>query len=158
MKKIIPFLWFDDNAEEAARFYVSVFKKSKIIGKTFYPDGGPKPHGTVATVMFELDGDKFIALNGGPQFKFTEAISLTVYCKTQQEIDQLSKKLTAGGGQEIACGWLKDKYGLFWQIMPDFLEKFLTSKDRTRSERVMQAVWRMKRVDIKKLKEAYAGK
>jgi len=161
MKKIIPFLWFDLQAEEAAKFYVSVFsgvkgKKSRIVKTSYYGEAGPRPAGTVLTVHFQLCGEDFIALNGGPEFKFTEAISLSVDCKTQAEVDNLWKKLTEGG-EESMCGWLKDKYGLSWQVNPGVLGKMLSDKNAERAKRVMQAMLQMKKIDISKLKEAYKG-
>lgn len=152
-QKITTFLWFDNNAEEAANFYVSVFKNSKIVGTSHYGDTGAGPKGTVMTVEFELDGERFTALNGGPTFKFTEAISLVVHCETQQEIDYFWEKLSEGG-QQVECGWLKDKYGLAWQIVPNFLLELLTSGDRAKTDRVMRAVMSMKKLDIEDLKQA----
>ncbi len=154
MGKITPFLWFDSQAEEAAKFYVSVFKNSKIQTVTRYNDAGPGPKGSVMTVAFRLAGQDFIALNGGPQYKFTEAVSLFVSCKNQTEVDKYWDALT-DGGSEVACGWLKDKYGLFWQIVPDTMMRFLKDKDPAKSKRVMEAMFQMKRLDIKKLQEAY---
>jgi predicted 3-demethylubiquinone-9 3-methyltransferase (glyoxalase superfamily) len=154
MQKIKPFLWFDTQAEEAANFYVSVFKNSKILGVSRYGDAGPGPTGSVMTVSFELDGQEFVGLNGGPQFKFTEAISFTVICETQEEVDDFWKKLTAGG-QEVACGWLKDKYSLCWQITPAVLPEMLSDPDRQKANRVMQAMMTMKKIDIPALQRAY---
>ena len=154
MQKITPFLWFDSQAEEAANFYVSIFKNSKVGAISRYGDSGPGPKGSVMTVAFELDGEKFTALNGGPIFKFTEAISLVVNCENQDEIDYFWEKLTANGGQEVECGWLKDKYGLSWQIVPTILWELVKSDDPKKSERVMQAVMQMKKLDVAKLKEA----
>ncbi len=154
MQKITPFLWFDREAEEAANFYVSIFKNSKIVNISRYPEGSPNPAGTVMTVEFQLDGRDFIALNGGPHFKFTEAISLSVSCETQAEVDELWAKLTAGG-EEGPCAWLKDKYGLSWQIVPTALPRLLKDNDRTKASRVMQAMMKMKKIDIGKLQEAY---
>ena len=148
MQKIVPFLWFDGKAEEAARFYVSVFKNSQIVKVM------PGPQGTAMGVTFQLEGQEFYALNGGPQFKFTPAISLFVNCETQQEVDELWKKLSAGGSDE-QCGWLKDKYGLSWQIIPTVLGKLLGDKDPAKANRVMQAMLKMKKIDIKGLQEAY---
>ena len=162
MQKITPFLWFDDNAEEAAKFYTSVFKKSKIRAITRYgksaSKGSGQPVGSVMTVEFDLEGQRFTALNGGPNYKFTEAISFVVRCKNQAELDYYWKKLTSGGGQEVACSWLKDKFGVAWQIIPDRLMEMLDSKDPERVDRVMAAVMNMVKLDIKKLKAAYAGK
>jgi predicted 3-demethylubiquinone-9 3-methyltransferase (glyoxalase superfamily) len=154
MTKITPFLWFDTQAEEAARFYVSIFKNSKIVSVARYGDAGPGPKGSVMTVAFELDGQPFIALNGGPHFKFTEAISFSVDCKTQQEVDEFWGKLSAGG-EESQCGWLKDKFGLSWQINPSVLGKMLSDPDPRKSKRVMEAMLKMKKIDIEVLKQAY---
>lgn len=148
-QKISPFLWFDTNAEEAARFYASIFKNSMI---THTMQG---PGGTVMGVNFILDGMEFQALNGGPQFKFTEAISFFVKCETQEEIDELWSKLTADGGAESMCGWLKDKYGLSWQIIPTALGELFGDKDRAKAGRAMQAMMKMRKLDIAKLKEAF---
>jgi predicted 3-demethylubiquinone-9 3-methyltransferase (glyoxalase superfamily) len=160
MQRITTFLWYDDNAEEAANFYVSIFKNSKISGITRYGESGSKaagrPKGSVMTVEFELDGQTFIALNGGPHFKFTEAISLVVNCESQEEIDSYWAKLL-DGGVESQCGWLRDKYGLSWQITPTFLGEMYQDKDPEKAERVMAAMLEMKRLDIAKLKEAYEG-
>ena len=154
MQKITPCLWFDTQAEEAARFYVSVFKDSRIGRIARYGEGGPMPKGTVLTVSFRLDGQEFLALNGGPVFKFTEAVSLIVNCRTQKEVDRMWTKLSQGGS-EVQCGWLKDKYGLSWQIVPTALAKMIADPDPARSDRVMQAVLRMKKLDLKALNEAY---
>ena len=154
MQKITPFLWFDDQAEEAANFYVSIFKNSKIVNIARYGEAGPGSAGTVMTVTFQLEGQEFIALNGGPQFKFTEAISFSVDCKTQEEVDELWEKLSAGG-EEGPCGWLKDKYGLSWQINPTVLGEMLRDPDPEKSQRVMKAMLQMKKIDIKTLKQAY---
>jgi len=155
MTKITPFLWFDTQAEEAARFYVSIFKNSKIGKISRYGEGGPGPAGSVMTVEFELDGQRFIALNGGPHFKFNEAISFSIDCKTQSEVDELWKKLSAGG-QEVQCGWLKDKYGLSWQVVPAILGEMLNDPDPAKAKRVMAALLKMKKIDIDELKKAYA--
>lgn len=154
MPKITPFLWFDDQADEAAKFYVSIFKNSKIGAISRYGEAGPRPKGSVMTVAFQLDGQEFIALNGGPHFKFTEAISFSVDCKTQQEVDEYWAKLSAGG-EEGPCGWLKDKYGLSWQINPTILGKMLGDPDPQKSKPVMEAMLRMKKIDIKALQDAY---
>ena len=154
MRKITPFLWFDNQAEEAAKFYTSIFKNSKIVGMAHYGDEGPGPKGTVMTVAFELDGQEFVALNGGPYFKFTEAISFVVNCETQKEVDELWEKLSADREAE-QCGWLKDKYGVSWQIVPIVLGEMLQDKDPKKSERVMKAMIQMKKIDIKTLQEAY---
>ena len=156
-QKITTFLWFDNNAEEAANFYVSIFKNSRILKSARYPEGSPGPKGGVMTVDFELDGQQFIALNGGPHFKFTEAISLMVSCKSQEEVDYYWEKLTADGGQESQCGWLKDKFGLSWQITPDALMKVWTDGDPAKAQRVMQAMMSMKKLIIKDLEAAAAG-
>ncbi len=156
IQKITPFLWFNQEAEEAASFYVSLFKDSKILGVTRYGDAGPGPKGSAMTVEFELAGQKFTALNGGPIFKFTEAISLFVTCDSQEEVDMLWSRLTANGGQESQCGWLKDKYGLSWQIIPSRFMELMRDKDPKRTQRVMQAMLKMKKFDIARLEEAYA--
>ena len=158
MQKITTFLWFNGNAEEAANVYTSIFKNSKILDVGRYGDAGPGPKGSVMIVKFQLAGQEFIALNGGPEFKFTEAISLMVNCENQQEIDELWRKLTAGGGSESQCGWLKDKFGLSWQVVPAEIGQLLSAKDPARSNRVMQAVLSMKKIDIATLKRAAEGK
>jgi len=155
MQTITPFLWFDTQAEQAAKFYVSVFKNSRIVTTARYGEAGPGPKGSVMTVLFELDGQQFIALNGGPQFKFTEALSLSVSCETQEEVDRFWEKLSAGG-EEGPCGWLKDKYGLSWQVNPTILGKMLSDLDPKKSRRVMEAMLKMKKIDIAALKQAYA--
>ncbi len=152
-QKITPFLWFDNNAEEAVNFYVSVFKNSKVGETARYGDSGPGPKGSVMTMAFELEGQKFTALNGGPHFKFTEAISFVVNCETQEEIDYFWERLSSNGGQEVQCGWLKDKYGLSWQIVPTILPE-LISGDPQKSNRVMQALMQMKKLDIAELQRA----
>jgi len=157
MPKITPFLWFDNNAEEAAQFYTSIFKNSRMGDVHRYGDGGPGPKGTVMTVSFSLEGQEFTALNGGPLFKFNESISFVVHCKTQQEVDYFWEKLLAGG-QRSQCGWLKDKFGLSWQIIPDILIELLGDKDAAKAQRVMQAMLQMTRIDIQKLKDAYNQK
>jgi predicted 3-demethylubiquinone-9 3-methyltransferase (glyoxalase superfamily) len=154
MPKINPFLWFDGAAEEAARFYVSVFPRSKIRTITHYGEGGPGPKGSVMTVGFELDGQDFTALNGGPEFKFSHAISFVVHCKTQKKIDAYWTKLTRGG-KVIQCGWLTDKFGLSWQIVPTALPDLLDSKHPDRAGRVFAAIMKMRKLDIKKLQMAY---
>jgi predicted 3-demethylubiquinone-9 3-methyltransferase (glyoxalase superfamily) len=153
MQAIIPFLWFDNNAEEAMHFYVSVFKNSKVIGVTRWGDGGPGPKGTVMSVKFQLDGQDFFALNGGPQFKFSPAISFFVNCETQQEVDNLWERLSEGGEKQ-RCGWLKDKYGLSWQIVPSVLGKLLQDKDAVKAKRVLQAMLQMDKLDIDRLQQA----
>jgi predicted 3-demethylubiquinone-9 3-methyltransferase (glyoxalase superfamily) len=154
IQKITPFLWFDSQAEEAVNFYVSVFAHSRIEAVTRYGDSGPGPKGSVMTVAFELDGQKFTALNGGPHFKFTEAVSFVVHCETQQEVDDFWAKLTEGG-QEVQCGWLRDKYGLSWQIVPAVFLEMIKDPDAGRKERVMKAMMKMKKLDIAGLEEAY---
>jgi predicted 3-demethylubiquinone-9 3-methyltransferase (glyoxalase superfamily) len=158
MQKITTFLWFNDQAEEAANFYVSVFKNSKILNVTHYTEASAKasgrPKGSVMTVNFTLNGQEFTALNGGPEFKFTEAISLVANCETQAEIDDLWAKLTEGG-QEVQCGWLKDKYGVSWQVVPAALGEMMKDKDPAKADRVMQAILQMKKIDIATLKRAY---
>ena len=156
MKNITPCLWFDDKAEEAANFYVSIFKNAKITSVSRYGDAGPRPKGTVMVVTFELDGDKFMALNGGPLFTFSEAVSFVVKCATQQEVDHFWNKLSAGG-KPGRCGWLKDKYGLSWQIVPTALEELMTGPDAAKSSRVMQALLKMDKLDIQGLRKAYQG-
>src|SRR5467141_2317271 len=148
MQKITPFLWYDDKAEEAANFYVSIFKNSKVVSVARYGEAGPGPKGSAMTVAFELDGQKFVALNGGPHFKFTEAVSFVVNCTSQEEVDYFWDKLTADGGSESQCAWLKDKYGLSWQIVPTILIELLQDKDAEKSHRVMQAMMQMKKIDI----------
>lgn len=156
-QKITAFLWFDRNAEEAAKFYVSVFKNSKILNTTQYGDSGAGPKGTVMTVDFELDGQRFAALNGGPTFKFTEAISLVVNCETQQEVDYFWEKLSEGG-QKVECGWVKDKFGLSWQIVPDIVNEVFQSGDQAKVDRMMKAVMQMKKLDVEGLKKAAEGR
>jgi predicted 3-demethylubiquinone-9 3-methyltransferase (glyoxalase superfamily) len=156
MKKITPFLWFDGKAEEAMNFYVSIFKNSKVVGITRYGEAGPGPKGTVMTAKFELDGQEFVALNGGPLFTFTEAISFVVNCETQQEVDEFWEKLSKGGTKS-RCGWLKDKYGLSWQIVPTVLPELIQDKDPEKSQRVMQAMLQMDKIEIEALKRAYLG-
>lgn len=161
LQKITPFLWFDNQAEQAAKFYISVFKKSKIVKIAHYGAEGEKvsgrPKGSVMTVEFEIEGQRFIALNGGPIFKFTEAVSFFVNCKTQKEVDYYWQQLSAGG-KEVQCGWLRDKYGLSWQIVPAILGELLSAKDKAKSQRVMQAMLQMVKLDIKGLKQAYNSK
>jgi predicted 3-demethylubiquinone-9 3-methyltransferase (glyoxalase superfamily) len=147
-------LWFDNQAEEAVNFYLSVFKNSKLGSVARYGEGGPGPEGSVMTMAFELNGQAFTALNGGPQFKFTEAISFVVNCETQAEVDSLWAKLSAGG-QPGQCGWLKDKFGLSWQIIPTVLGKLLSDPDPVKSQRVMQAMLQMQKIEIKDLQQAY---
>ena len=156
MQKITPCLWFDGQAAEAAKFYVSIFKKGKIVSIARYTAAGPAPAGTVMTVEFQLFGQEFVALNGGPHCKFNEAVSFVVNCKTQREVDCYCRTLTAGGGEPSMCGWLKDKYGVSWQIVPTALMELVTSKDRAKTTRVMQAMLQMTKIDLKKLKQAAA--
>ncbi len=157
-QKITTFLWFDNNAEEAVKFYCSIFKNSRILNTTHYGDAGPGPKGSVMTIDFELDGQRFAALNGGPTFKFTEAISLVINCETQEEIDYFWEKLSGEGGQEVECGWVKDKYGLSWQIVPAVLFDELFQGGDAQTERVLSAVMTMKKLDLKQLKKAAEGK
>lgn len=163
MPKITPCLWFDDQAEEAARFYTSIFKNSRIGTTTRYGKEGyevhQRPAGSAMTVEFEIEGQPYLALNGGPHFKFNEAISLQVHCKTQEELDYYWERLTAGGDPKAQqCGWLKDKYGMSWQIVPDILPKLLQDADHEKANRVMKAVLQMKKYDIAALQRAYAGR
>ena len=157
MQKITPFLWFDNQAEEAMNFYVSIFKNSRVVSVTRYGDAGPGPKGTVMSAIFELEGQQFYALNGGPQFSFTPAISFFVTCETQQEVDEFWEKLSAGG-RKNRCGWLNDKYGLSWQIIPSVLGKMLQDNDAEKSKRVMQAMLQMDKIEIEGLKRAYEGR
>ena len=156
MQKITPFLWFDNQAEEAARFYTSIFRNSTVGEIRYYGDAGPGPKGSAMSVTFNLDGQELIALNGGPHFSFTPAISLFVRCETQAEVDELWEKL-CDGGEPVRCGWLKDRYGLSWQIVPAVLGEMLQDKDANRSRRVMEAMMKMIKLDIKTLQQAYAG-
>jgi predicted 3-demethylubiquinone-9 3-methyltransferase (glyoxalase superfamily) len=158
MHKISPFLWFESHAEEAANFYVSIFTDSKIVSVSRYPEGGPGPAGEVMVVEFQLEGQRFMALNGGPQFKFTEAVSFSIDCQTQEEVDHFWSKLTSDGGEESQCGWLKDKFGLSWQVVPGILGELLAGTDRRKAQRVMQAMLKMKKIDIAGLQRASAGK
>jgi predicted 3-demethylubiquinone-9 3-methyltransferase (glyoxalase superfamily) len=154
MQKIAPCLWFDDNAEDAVNFYASVFRNSRIASTTRYGEVGPGRAGTVLTMAFELDGQEFVALNGGPHFTFSPAMSLVVNCETQEEVDELWEKLS-DGGEKGRCAWLKDKYGVSWQIVPTILVKMLQDKDAEKSNRVMKAMLQMDKIDIEKLKRAY---
>ena len=154
MQKIVPFLWFDGKAEEAVNFYVSIFKNAKVLSMTRYGEAGPGPKGSVMSATFQLEGQNFYALNGGPQYKFTPAISLFVNCETQQEVDDLWGNLSAGG-REKQCGWLTDKFGLSWQIIPSILGKLLQDKDPVKANRVMQAMLQMVKIDIRGLQQAY---
>jgi predicted 3-demethylubiquinone-9 3-methyltransferase (glyoxalase superfamily) len=157
MQKITPFLWFDANAEEAVKFYTSIFKSSKIGEISRYGEAGPGPKGSVMVINFELDGQEFIALNGGPEYKFTPAISLVVNCKNQEEVDDYWDKLSAGG-QKVQCGWLQDKFGLSWQVVPTILGELMKDKDPAKRERVMKAMLQMVKLDVDGLKRAAEGK
>ncbi len=162
MQKITPFLWFDDQAEDAVNFYTSLFKNSKI-GRIFHyteeaAEKSGRPVGSVLTIEFEIEGQKFVALNGGPLFKFNESVSFVINCETQEEVDYFWGKLTADGGEESACGWLKDKFGLSWQVTPTVLIDMLHDKDPEKAERVMKAMLQMQKIEIPKLKAAYGGK
>jgi predicted 3-demethylubiquinone-9 3-methyltransferase (glyoxalase superfamily) len=157
MQRITTFLWFDKEAEEAAKFYCSVFKNSKILGITRHLEGSGTAKGEVLTVQFRLGDQEYVALNGGPHFKFTEAISLMINCKDQKEVDYYWEKLLAGGGQESACGWLKDKYGLSWQVTPTILLEMVSDKDRKKAQRAFDAMLQMRKINIQKLEEAYDG-
>ena len=161
MQKIMPCLWFDNQAEEAVNLYTSLFKNSKIMNVTRYDEAGAKAagksNGSVMTVTFQLDGQEFMALNGGPAFKFTEAISFVVNCETQAEVDELWNKLTTGG-EEVQCGWLKDRFGLSWQIVPTALGEMMSDPDPAKAQRVMQAMLQMKKIDIAGLKRAFEGR
>jgi predicted 3-demethylubiquinone-9 3-methyltransferase (glyoxalase superfamily) len=160
MQRITPFLWFDHQAEEAAKFYVSIFKNSRMASIARYDEeaaqASGRPKGSVMTAAFELDGQEFVALNGGPLFKFTEAISLVVNCETQEEVDHFWEKLSAGG-QEVQCGWLKDRFGVSWQVVPIILSEMLHDKDPEKSKRVMAAMLKMKKMSIEALRKAYDG-
>lgn len=156
-QKITPFLWFDNNAEEAVNFYTSIFKDSKILKTSRYGDAGPGPKGTVMVVNFELNGQNFIALNGGPHFKFNESVSFVIDCKSQEEVDYYWENLLAGGGKESQCGWLKDKFGLSWQVTPTALRELMSDKDPEKTKRVFQAMLGMVKIDIAGLQKAYDG-
>ncbi|WP_437505922.1 VOC family protein [Sorangium sp. So ce1099] len=153
-QKIKTFLWFDNNAEEAVRLYTSIFKSSRVLQEVRCGDAGPGPKGSLLTVEFELEGQRFVAMNGGPHFKFNEAISLAVTCETQAEVDELWSKLTADGGAESQCGWLKDRFGLSWQIVPSALPRLLQHPEPAKAARVMQAMMQMKKLDIAQIEEA----
>lgn len=157
-QKITPFLWFDGQAEEAANFYTAIFEDSKIVDMTRYGDAGPGDKGSVMTVSFELEGQRFVGLNGGPNYKFTPAVSFYISCKTQAEVDYFWKRLLAGGGEPNACGWLTDKFGLSWQVIPDVLIEYLQDEDREKAQRVMQAMMKMVKIDVKKIQAAYDKK
>ena len=156
MQKITPWLWFDTEAEDAAALYTSVFPNAKVVDVTRYGESGPRQAGMVMTVEFELDGQTFVALNGSPEFTFSEAVSFQVSCETQEEVDWYWRKLTEDGGEEGQCGWLKDRFGLSWQIVPDVLPKLLEDPDPERSQRVMSAMLEMKKLDIEELEQAAA--
>lgn len=158
MQKITPFLWFDGRAEEAVKFYASIFKNSKITSIKYWDEGSPFPKDQVMTATVELDGIQFHAFDAGPQFKFTEAISFMVDCEDQKEVDHYWEKLTSGGGQESMCGWLKDKFGVSWQIVPKALPKLMNDKDPAKAGRVMQAMMKMKKIIVADLEKAYDGK
>ena len=157
MQKITPFLWFDGKAEEAMNFYVATIPNSKVLGITRVGEAGPGPKGSVLTANFVLNGLEFVALNGGPQFKFTEAVSFVINCETQEEVDRYWEKLSEGGRTD-QCGWLKDKYGLSWQITPIQLIQMLQDKDPKKADRVMKSMMKMTKIDIKELKQAYEGR
>lgn len=157
MPKITPFLWYDTQAEEAANYYVSVFKNSKVKAVSRYGDAGPGPKGSVLTVSFDLNGQDFIALNAGPKYKFTPAVSFVVNCESQEEVDYYWDKLLAGGGRPDMCGWLTDRFGLSWQVVPTVLGKLMADKDPRKSERVMKAMLQMQKMDIEKLESASKG-
>ena len=158
MPKITTFLTFNDQAEEAVKLYTSVFKNSRILSETRYGDAGPGPKGSLMTASFELDGQEYVALNGGPSFSFAEGISLLVTCETQDEVDDYWEKLTAGGGEPGPCGWLKDRFGVSWQIVPRVLSEMLGDRDPGKASRVMKAMLQMKKIEIAKLEEAYEDK
>src|SRR6266403_1878852 len=157
MPRITTFLAYDDQAEEAAMFYVSIFKNSKILKTTRYSESGPGPKGSVMAVEFQLDAQKYVAMNGGPHFKFTDGISLSIDCKTQKEVDEYSEKLCSGGGEQGPCGWVTDQFGLSWQVNPSILGEMLGDSDPAKAKRVMDAMLKMKKLDIEGLKKAYAG-
>jgi predicted 3-demethylubiquinone-9 3-methyltransferase (glyoxalase superfamily) len=155
--KIVPNLWFDTEAEEAADFYTSVFKNSRVVGKTHYTEGAPREAGMVMTVEWELDGQRFVGINGGPEFTFSEAVSLQITCEDQDEIDYFWERLTAEGGEEGPCGWLKDKFGLSWQVVPSGMEELFSDPDPQRAERAMQAMLGMRKLDVAELERAANG-
>jgi len=156
MQKITPYLWYNDQAEEAVNFYCSLFKNSKILSVSHFGEGGPGPPGSVMSVSFQLEGQEFVALNGGPLYTFTPAISLFVNCETQEEVDALWAKFTEGGEEDM-CGWLRDKYGLSWQVVPSALMSYLSSPDAEASGRAMNAMLQMRKLDIQKIRQAYQG-
>jgi predicted 3-demethylubiquinone-9 3-methyltransferase (glyoxalase superfamily) len=155
--RIVPNLWFDTEAEEAAKFYVSVFKNSRVVSRTHYTEGAPREAGMVMTVEFELDGQRFVGINGGPQFKFDEAVSFQITCKDQDEVDYYWERLTSGGGLEGPCGWCKDKFGLSWQVVPSGMDVILSDPDSERAQRAMEAMLKMRKLDIAELERAAAG-
>lgn len=155
-QKIVPNLWFDTEAEEAASFYVSVFKNSRVVGVTHYSEAGPRPVGTVMAVEFELDGERFVGINGGPEFPFSEAVSFQIDCADQAEIDYVWERLTEGG-EEVQCGWLKDRFGVSWQVVPAYMKDFFSDDDPERAKRVSEAMFAMKKLDVAALQAAAAG-
>jgi len=155
--KIVPNLWFDNQSEEAANFYISLFENSRILMTTRYPEGSPGPTGEVMTVEFELDGQRYVAINGGPQFPFSEAVSFMINCKDQDEVDRFWEKLTADGGEEGQCGWLKDRFGLSWQVTPEGMDEVFADPDPKKAERAMQAMLKMTKLDIAELRAAAEG-
>jgi predicted 3-demethylubiquinone-9 3-methyltransferase (glyoxalase superfamily) len=157
MQKITPNLWFEDQAEEAAEFYTSIFKNSRITGVSRYGEAGPRPAGSVMVVEFELDGQQFLALNGGPEFQFTEAISFVINCESQEEVDYMWERLT-DGGEESMCGWLKDRYGVSWQVVPTALHALLSEPDPEKASRIMEAFFQMRRIDLPRLERAREGR
>lgn len=157
-QKITPFLWFDGQAEEAANFYTAIFENSRILDIARYGEAVPDKNGSVMTVSFELEGQRFVGLNGGPHYKFTPAISFYISCKTQKEVDHFWDRLLEGGGQPVQCGWLTDKFGVSWQVVPDALIEFLEDENREKAQRVMQAMFEMVKIDIRKLQKAYDQK
>ena len=157
MPKITPFLWFNDNAEEVMNFYLAVFKNSRVINSSRYGEGAPMPAGTFMVGTISLDGQEIMVLNGGPHYKLTPAFSMVINCETQEEIDYYWEKLTADGGKAIQCGWLEDKFGVSWQVVPTALAEWLSRGDAARTHRMMQALWSMVKLDIQGLKKAYEG-
>ncbi len=157
MQRITPFLWFEDNAEEAMNYYVSIFPNSRVLRLTHYGEAGPGAAGTVMTAEFELDGQEFVGLNGGPQDKFNWAVSFVVNCETQEEVDYYWEKLSEGGGEKSRCGWVKDKFGLWWQVTPTVLTKLMGDPDPQKAKRVMEAMLKMDKIEIEPIKRAYSG-
>src|SRR4051812_27184698 len=158
MQKILPFLWFNDNAEEAMNYYLSIFKDAKLLNASRYGEGGPGPAGKLMVATFSIEGQEFMVLNGGPHYKITPAVSFLVHCDTQEELDRYWTALTANGGQEVECGWLTDKFGVSWQIVPSALGKWMSDPDKTKSARVFAELMKMKKLDIATLQKAYEGK